>query len=231
MASYMPLAVYIEDGESRPVHTAFPLNIRDIISNSNNTNHATGSITQNNTYSNTYDITNTIVHVNAATTGLAATTQPPLDDRARRIHQQVRTLSPFPGMFEHGHGIHESPDGFLRPAQGWVCGFVEYKVAIFVKPEGDHFAARMFYQMRMGDLFELEHMTCGRTTPRIDGFGHGLWLGPDGSLKFGHGIVMQVFRNATLAILQTPYEADAAPPTGFAGKDPHPAHRPVLRFR
>ncbi|KAL4998536.1 hypothetical protein BDV10DRAFT_185145 [Aspergillus recurvatus] len=231
MASYMPLAVYIEDGEGRPVHTTFPFNVRGTSSNGNNTNHATGNTTQNNTYNNTYNLTNTIVHVNINTTGPAPATQALLDNRTSRIHQQVRTLSPFPGMFEHGHGIHESPDGFLRPAQGWVCGCVEYKVAIFVKPEGDYFAARMFYQMRMGDLFELEHMTRERTAPRVGSFGHGLWLAPNGSLQFGCGIVMQVFRNATLAIMQTPYEADAAPPTGFAGKDPHPHHRPVLRFR
>ncbi|KAL4768206.1 hypothetical protein BDW60DRAFT_219928 [Aspergillus nidulans var. acristatus] len=213
----MPLAVYIQGGESHPTHTTAPLNVRNTVTNSNNPNI-------------TYNITNTIIHVNASTSGLVPAAQHFLDDRTRRTHQQVRTLTPFPGMFEHGHGIHESPDGFLRPAQGWICGFIDYKVAIFVKPEGDYFAARMFYQMRMGDLFELERMANERNAPRVGGFGHGLWLAPDGSLKFGYGIVMQAFRNAILAILQTPSEPHAAPATGFAGKDPHPAHRPVLRF-
>ena len=222
----MPLAVYIQDGESHPTYTAAPFNVRNTVTNSNNPNSVNGNITQN----ITYNITNTIIHVNVSTGGLVPATQHFLDDRTRRIHQQVRTLSPFPGMFEHGHGIHESPDGFLRPAQGWICGFIDYKVAIFVKPEGDYFAARMFYQMRMGDLFELERMANERNAPRVGSFGHGLWLGPDGSLKFGYGIVMQAFRNAILAILQTPSEPDSAPVTGFAGKDPHPAHRPVLRF-
>ncbi|KAL3434817.1 hypothetical protein BDV09DRAFT_195514 [Aspergillus tetrazonus] len=226
MASYMPLAVYIQDGESHPTYTTAPFNVRNTVTNSNNPNSVNGNITQN----ITYNIMNTIIHVNASTSGLVPATQHFLDDRTRRIHQQVRTLSPFPGMFEHGHGIHESTDGFLRPAQGWICGFIDYKVAIFVKPEGDYFAARMFYQMRMGDLFELERMANERNAPRVGGFGHGLWLAPDGSLKFGYGIVMQAFRNAILAILQTPSEPDAAPVTGFAGKDPHPAHRPVLRF-
>ncbi|KAL4742449.1 hypothetical protein BDV11DRAFT_211460 [Aspergillus similis] len=226
MASYMPLAVYIYDDESRPTHITALCNVRDTVINSNNPNNIIGSINQG----IAYNITNNIVHVNATTSGLVPAAQRFLDDRTRRIHEQVRTLSPFPGMFEHGHGIHESPDGFLRPAQGWICGFVDYKVAIFVKPEGDYFAARMFYQMRIGDLFEIEHMTNERNSLRVGGFGHGLWLAPDGSLKFGYGIVMQAFRNAILAILQAPSESDAAPATGFAGKDPHPAHRPVLRF-
>ncbi|KAL4811896.1 hypothetical protein BDW67DRAFT_179203 [Aspergillus spinulosporus] len=226
MASYMPLAIYIQDGESHHTHATAPFSVRNTVTNSNNPNSVTGNIVQN----ITYNITNTIVHVNASTSGLSPAFQHFLDERTRRIHQQVRSLSPFPGMFEHGHGIHESPDGFLRPAQGWICGLIVYKVAIFVKPEGDYFAARMFYQLRMGDLFELERMANERNALQVGGFGYGLWLAPDGSLKFGYGIVMQAFRNAILAILQAPSESDVAPATGFAGKDPHPAHWPVLRF-
>ncbi|KAL4903317.1 hypothetical protein BDW74DRAFT_180181 [Aspergillus multicolor] len=157
-------------------------------------------------------------------------------DRRNRIHRQVRVLSPFPGPFTHGHGIHVGPDGFLRPSQGSITAFFMFPLAVFVRPDGhpNGLAARMFYQLRLNDLLDLERSTAPehtRADVRIGGLGHGLWLSPDGSLMFGFGIVMQVFHDVFLAQLSTMLEPDVGPSSGYFGADPNPGLRPELRFR
>ncbi|KAL4885231.1 hypothetical protein BJY04DRAFT_214568 [Aspergillus karnatakaensis] len=98
---------------------------------------------------------------NAINTILAASAAKEKDTGyRRRTHSKVRNLLHFPGAFEQGSGISAGADGFIRPAQGWIAGSFEFRLLLFVRPEGrgggNGYAARMFYQVRMEDLAVLE---------------------------------------------------------------------------
>ncbi|RDW79125.1 uncharacterized protein DSM5745_05977 [Aspergillus mulundensis] len=248
MAVYMPLAVYTQESPETPSHFAdaiWPFNLRDVVVGDGNSltlniaPPAGGNVHITNNFHIAYQSTN-VVNINGASTQYYSSSAQALQAaeaaHRRRIYHQVRTLSPFPGLFEHGHGIHVGPDGFIRPAQGSIAAILEFPFAIFVRPDGhpSGLAARMFYQLRFADLTELERAVPTeetRASVRVDGHGHGLWLAPDGSLKFGFGIVTQVFRDVVLAQLNTMLEPDALPSSGFVGADPNPTLRPDLRFR